>query len=165
MNKENFETFKTCISMLETIDVYIRDITEENIDDYMDFYPFIDNDDIILYKDIDKELILGYTKGIFLKIKQDVFKSKEELFCEIIVCYILSLKIISDCVIYKPYTFILEMLREFDDLGKISNSLRSNKRDKDMIKKMKKIEWDIFSKCDFFTNKLKRVKVVDDIDV
>jgi len=163
MNKENSETFKICMSMIETIDIYIRDITEENIDDYMDFYPFIDNDDIALYKDIDKELILGYTKEIFLKIKQDKFNNKE-LFCNLIVCYILSLKIISDCSIYKPYTFILEMLREFDDLGKISSSLISSKRDRRMIKKMKKIEWDIFIKCNFFTNKLKRVKVIDDIE-
>lgn len=151
MNKEYIETFNTCITMIETIDLYIRDISEENIEDYMDFFPFIDEDDIMLYKDIDKNLILSYTRGIFLK-KQPKFKNKKDLFYRVIVSYILALKIISDCSIYKPYSFILEMLREFDDLGKISKSLESNENDEYIIKNLIKIEWDIVIKCNFFIN-------------
>jgi len=153
MNKKYSETFQTCMSMIETIDVYIRDISEENIDDYMNFFPFIDEDDISLYKDIDKSLILAYTTGIFLKTKDSVFNNNKDLFYKIMVCYILALKIISDCNIYKPYTFILEMLREFDDLGKISKSLITNKKDLDIIKKLMKIELEIVIKCNYFSDK------------
>jgi len=32
---------KITIDMIEIIDFYIRDISEENIDDYMDFFPFL----------------------------------------------------------------------------------------------------------------------------
>ena len=153
MNKKYSETFKTSIDMIEIIDFYIRDISEENIDDYMDFFPFIDDDDIMLYKDIDRKLILSYTRGIFLKINKTTFKNRKELFYMMIVCYILSLKIISDCTLYKPYTFILEILREFDDLGKISRSLRINDNDRHIIKKLIKIELDIVIKCDYFIDK------------
>jgi hypothetical protein len=153
--------------MLDKIDTYIRNISEENIEEYSDFYPFIDEDDIKLYKDIDKDLILGYSKGIFLKVDEKEKKenknlsliiNKKSLFCKIIVSYILSLKIICDSVLYKPYSFILEILREFDEfdefdnLGKISNSLKIKENDESIIKKLKKLEWDILIKCNFFNN-------------
>jgi hypothetical protein len=154
MLKMNKKIFDTCISMIETVDVYIREISEENIDDYMDFFPFIDEDDIKLYKDIDKDMIMLYTTELFFKTEQS-FDNKEELFYKAIICYILSLKIISDCAIHKPYTFILEMLREFDDLEKISYSLKTNKKDKQIVKKLIKMETDIIIKCNYFTNFIK----------
>ena len=153
--KSYSQTFNTCIEMLEIIDIYIREISEENIKDYTDFYPFIDIQDILIYKDIDKDLILGYTKGIFLKINENIIANKETIFYKFIVSYILSLKIICDSTLYKPYSFILEMLREFHDLGKISKSLKKGKNDKNVIKKLKELEWDILIKCDFFVNKVK----------
>jgi hypothetical protein len=150
MNKKYSETFETCMLILEKIDLYIRDFSEENIDEYM-YFPFIDEEDIFLYKDIDKDLILSYTRDIFSKTKQTSFKNIEELFYKVISCYILSIKIISDCTLYKPYTFILETLRDFDDLGKISKSLKKN--NKDIVKKIMKIELDTIVKCEYFIDK------------
>ena len=44
MNKKYFHS---CISVIKTIDSYIRSIEEKDIDDYEDFYPFIDYNDIV----------------------------------------------------------------------------------------------------------------------
>lgn len=149
MNKKDFEkTFELCISMLETIDVYIRHIDEDSIEDYMDFYPFIDEHDIMLYKEMDKNFILGYTKGIFLKSKD--IKTKEEMFYKFLVSYILAIRYLTDCTVYKPYSFALEMLREFDDLGKISKKLIKDNKDKDIVKELSKLEWNTIVECNFF---------------
>ena len=105
MNKENFDK---CICVIKTIDSYIRSINEKNIDEYEDLYPFIDYNDISLYKDTDTTTILNYTVGIILKSNLDL----KDLQSISIVSYILTVKYITDCCVYKPYTFLINFFTE-----------------------------------------------------
>jgi hypothetical protein len=144
---------KTCISFIENIDTYIRNIDVENIDMYDDFYPFVDKDDILLYKDIDKETIMSYTFGILFESKISSNK-KENIFYAYIASYILAIKLLSDCSLFRAYSFSLDMLREFDDLSKISKKLLNDYNDDKIIEKIKKVEWYILKQNNFFTNKI-----------
>lgn len=105
MNKENFDK---CICVIKTIDSYIRSINEKNIDEYEDLYPFIDYNDISLYKDTDTTTILNYTVGIILKSNLHL-KNLQSIS---IVSYILTVKYITDCCVYKPYTFLINFFTE-----------------------------------------------------
>jgi hypothetical protein len=144
----NAEYFKYCISIIESIDTYIREIDTSNIDDYEDFYPFIDEDDILLYKDVDKEVLINYTVGIFLKSKIDS-KKKSDIFFTIAASYMLSIKYITDCNVYKGYNFIIDFLTEFSDLIGISELNIDNKK---ILKKLINLEWNILNKINFFAS-------------
>jgi len=144
----NTEYFRKSLLMIETIDSYIREIDTTNIDYYDDFYPFIDEDDISLYKDVDKDVIINYTVGIFLKSGMES-KKKVDIFLIMVTSYILSIKYITDCTLYKGYNFIINFLREFnDDVIDINDRDIDNKK---MVNKMMKLEWIILNKINFFT--------------
>jgi hypothetical protein len=150
-NKNNdTHTIDICMSMIEHIDSFIRN-TEAH--DLGDFHPFIDEHDINIYKDIDKNTIISYTYGIFFKT--NVNSKKINIFYTFLISYMLSVKLLTDCVLYKPYSFCLNMLREFDDLSKISNKLYrySEYGNQKIIEKLKKTEWIILEKNNFFSQK------------
>lgn len=140
----NMEEFKNCISFIQTIDSYIRDIDTDNIDDYEDFYPFINKDDINLYKDVDRKIIFNYTLKTALNSRLDI-SNKNNVFYIIIVSYILTIKYLTDCCLYKPYTFLLDFIREFD-LKDFSCEEARNP-----LKKMIKIESRILDNNNFFS--------------
>jgi hypothetical protein len=144
----NTEYFKYCISVIESIDAYIREIDTSNIDDYDDFYPFVDEDDILLYKDVDKEVLINYTVSIFLKSEIDS-KKKSDIFLTIVASYMLSIKYITDCSVYRGYNFIIDFLTEFNDLIYISEFNIDNKK---ILKKLINLEWNILNKINFFAS-------------
>lgn len=141
MNKN----FQKNLTIIETIDSYIREIDTININDYDNFYPFFDVTDILLYKDINKDVIIGYTVGILLTSNiSNVLDNKKEMLYFFITSYILTLKYISDCSLYKPYTFCFEFIKELriDEENKYKY--------KKYIKNVLGLERKILKNIDFF---------------
>jgi hypothetical protein len=148
----NKEYFYKNLTIIETIDTYIREIDILHINDYDDFYPLIDEQDISLYKDIDKDMIMNYTIGILLTSNIYLNKKNEMLYL-FIVSYILTLKYISDCSLYKPYTFCFEFIKELrvdkEDNYEYNEYYEYNR----YIKKVERIERKILKNIDFFSKK------------
>jgi hypothetical protein len=150
------KNFNLSISLVKSIDTYIRNIDLSNIDDYQEYYPFISEIDILLYNDIDKSSIINYTISIMLSSKIDI-KNQENILYVCIVSYILSLKYISDCAIYKPYSFLINFIEDFafEDIRNILfykyKKYKYNKAYKKILKRMIKIESKILSNTNFFS--------------
>lgn len=144
----NKEVFDKCIYVVKTIDAYIRSIDENNIDEYDDFYPFTDYNDISLYKDIDKTTIINYTVGIILKSDLDL-KNDKNMFFVSIVSYILTIKYITDCSLYKPYTFFLNFLKELE-LTETPLESKIDKNKKIILEKIIKLERIILDNINYF---------------
>ena len=142
------EAFDNCFSFIKVIDNYIRDIDIDRIEEYQDFFPFIDDADISLYKDTDKSVIIQYTIGIFLNSKLD-FENKDNILYIFITSYILSIKYLTDCCLYKPYSFIVDFIDEFE-LDNI-RKLMTDDRYESCMKKMLRIERRILYNIDFFS--------------
>ena len=106
MNKESFDKY---IGIIKVIDSYIRSIDQTNIDKYEEFYPFIDYDDILLYKDVERTTIINYTVGIILKSDLDLRNDKNMFFVSM-VSFILTIKYMTDCSVYKPYSFFIDFV-------------------------------------------------------
>lgn len=141
MNKTEFHSF---IYVIKTIDSYIRSIEEKDIDDYEDFYPFIDYNDISLYKDVDKETIINYTVGIILKSNLDL-KNVENIQSIFMVSYILTIKYITDCCVYKPYTFFIDFFIKVINNGEMKYDRKS------FIKKAMRLETRILQNLNYFS--------------
>jgi hypothetical protein len=154
------EIFNTCLSFIKILDNYIREIDIKNIDEYEDFFPFINESDISLYKDIEKSVIIQYTIGIFLNSKLDI-ENRDNILYIFIVSYILSVKYITDCAIYKPYSFIIDFIEEFeiDNVRELLTREREEeqkekkryKKDTNYMRKMMGIERRILYNNDFFS--------------
>jgi len=142
------EAFNSCFSFIKVVDNYIRDIDTNNIEEYQDFFPFIDETDISLYKDLDKSVIMQYTIGIFLNSKLDI-ENKDNILYVFIASYILAIKYLTDCCLYKPYSFIVDFIVEFE-LDTI-RELMKDIRDKSCMKKMLRIESRILYNNNFFS--------------
>lgn len=135
--------FHNCIFVIKTVDSYIRSIEEKDIDNYEDFYPFIDYNDISLYKDIDRTTILNYTVGIILNSDLDL-KNSKNLEVISIVSYILTLKYITDCCIYKPYSFLIDFITEIINKEPIKDK-------KKFIKQAIRLERKILQNINYFS--------------
>lgn len=142
MNKKYFHS---CISVIKTIDSYIRSIEEKDIDDYEDFYPFIDYNDISLYKDVDRDTIINYTVGIILKSNLDL-KNIKNIQSISMVSYILTIKYITDCCVYKPYTFFIDFFTQVINNGEMKEDDK-----KSFIKKAMRLETRILQNINYFS--------------
>lgn len=119
IQEEDMEKIKNCIDILTNIDVYLknRETYDENF--------FFDENDHQLYKDADN--VIDNTKVLVSNVLSKIkYKNIEELINIIVVCYILSIKFHTDCVIYKPYTFVCNIL-EFDEKN-VKNMVKVEKR-------------------------------------
>jgi hypothetical protein len=141
MNKDIFDEY---ISIIKTVDYYLRSIDPNNIGYYQNFYPFIDDQDISLYNDTDKTMVLNFTVGIILKSKMDISNRTTSILI-FIVSYILTLKYLTDCTLYKPYSFFRDFILEISD---IKYKIIHNK--KEYLKKMIKIERRILNNINYF---------------
>jgi len=135
---KNFEyIFEVYFEKIKHIDVYLR---HAYYDFENDFTPFIDNDEFELYNALDEE-------KLFLKVREMVMNlsccksykkiKKTWLFYTFITCYILTVKFWTDCYLIKPYSFILNMLEEFDDISFIKDKKKA-------LTSIIKLEKDIF---------------------
>lgn len=142
------EIFNNCFAFINAVENYIRDIDINHIEEYDDFFPFIDKTDISLYKDIEKSVIIQFTLGIFLNSKLDI-ENKDNILYVFIASYILAIKYLTDCCLYKPYSFIVDFIVEFelDNIRKLMKDIR----DKSCMKKILKIESRILHNNNFFS--------------
>lgn len=142
------EAFNSCFSFIKVVDNYIREIDTNHIEEYDDFFPFIDETDISLYKDLDKCVIMQYTIGIFLNSKLDI-ENKDNILYVFIASYILAIKYLTDCCLYKPYSFIVEFIEEFelDTIRELMKDIRNGS----YMKKMLRIESRILYNNNFFS--------------
>lgn len=127
-----FETlFESYMDKIKHIDIYLR----HTYSDDNDFTLFCDEDDFSLYNDIDQEELLNKTRNMIMNVCSSLKKrlNKPNLFFIFVVCYVINIKFYSDCYIPKPYSFILEMLKKFDDISFIENNKKA-------LKSMIKIE-------------------------
>ena len=121
------EVFYKCINIIDYIESYIRSIKRKNINKYKDFYPFIDYEDLSLYKDIDKKIVIDYTVGIILKSDLDLSVSKNLILVSI-ASYVLTIKYITDCSAYKPYSFLFDFIRKIDITNIFVDNMGNNKK-------------------------------------
>ena len=150
---KNQEFYSLCISMIENIDIYLRQ--NNDIEEYDDFHPFINEEDFILYRDFDFETISSLTLSIFSKIIPDINKvvlnsnNKQTIFYLIIASYVLFIKYYTDCSADSSYSIIIDILRELDDISKISKKFKNRSHDKDIVKKLIDFEWFILNTLNF----------------
>jgi hypothetical protein len=133
---KNFEyIFELYFEKIKHIDVYLR---YAYYDFENDFTPFIDCDDFELYNSIEEEKLLKKVREMVMMLSSyKCYKNKTWLFYTFIACYILIVKFWTDCYLVKPYTFVLNMLEEFDDISFVKNKKKA-------LKSIIKLEKDIF---------------------
>jgi len=133
---KNFEyIFELYFEKIKHIDVYLR---YAYYDFENDFTPFIDDDDFELYNSIDEEKLLNKVREMVMMLSSyKSYKKKTWLFYTFIACYILIVKFWADCYLIKPYTFVLHMLEEFDDISFVKNKKKA-------LTSIIKLEKDIF---------------------
>ena len=96
--------FNMSFDFIKTIDSFYRDTDEV----YKTL--FIDNDDIIIYRDNDND-ILEYTKMLMKRIlSEKKINNLDKMLHYMIVCYIISIKFYTDCFISRPYSNIIDLL-------------------------------------------------------
>lgn len=144
MNKESFDKY---IGIIKLIDSYIRSIDQDNIDKYEEFYPFIDYDDILLYQDVERTTIINYTVGIILKSELDL-KNDKNMFFVSMVSFILTIKYMTDCSVYKPYSFFIDFVRELNSVETIENNIGNNKTK--FIQKIIRLERRLLNNINYF---------------
>ena len=100
---------------------------------------------------------MQYTIGIFLNSKLDI-ENRDNILYIFIVSYILSVKYITDCAIYKPYSFIIDFIEEFeiDNVRELltreeQKEKKRYKKDTNYMRKMTGIERRILYNNDFFS--------------
>ncbi len=149
IKKMKYEDFyEECLSFIRTVDTYLREITEDNLEDYEEFHPFVDEEDILLYRSLDESDIIDMTTSLFLKSNLNI-KKKELMFYAFICSYVLVLKYHTDCTLYKAYSCIIEILRSFEDLVSVSKLLANSSNDKTIIKNLMNMEWKILNNVEF----------------
>ena len=96
--------FNMSFDFIKTIDSFYKDTDEV----YKTL--FIDNDDIIIYRDNDND-ILEYTKMLMKRIlSEKKINNLDKMLHYMIVCYIISIKFYTDCFISRPYSNIIDLL-------------------------------------------------------
>ena len=95
--------FQKTFDFIETIDSFYKETKD------IEFTPFINKNDIEIYRDHNT---LQYTKLLIKRIlKRKSINHPITLLHYMIVCYILSIKVYTDCFISsKPYTYIINLL-------------------------------------------------------
>ena len=95
--------FQKTFDFIETIDSFYKETKD------IEFTPFINKNDIEIYRDHNT---LQYTKLLIKRIlKRKNINHPTILLHYMIVCYILSIKVYTDCFISsKPYTYIINLL-------------------------------------------------------
>jgi hypothetical protein len=95
--------FQKTFDFIKTIDSFYKETKD------IEFTPFVDKNDIEIYRDHNT---LQYTKLLIKRIlKRKNINHPTTLLHYMIVCYILSIKVYTDCFISsKPYTYIIQLL-------------------------------------------------------
>lgn len=135
---KDFEyTFELFFEKIKHVDVYLR---HAYYDIENDFTPFFNDEEFELYNSIDEEKLLNRVRDmvmILFNTNKNCKMNKEKLFYTFISCYIIIVKYWADCYLVKPYSFVLDMLEEFDDISFVKNKKKA-------LTTIIKLEKDIF---------------------
>jgi hypothetical protein len=141
---KDFEyTFELFFEKIKHVDVYLR---HAYYDTENDFTPFFNDEEFELYNSIDEEKLLNRVREMVMTLfnmnanKNSKMKN-DTLLYTFISCYIIIVKYWADCCLVKPYSFVLDMLEEFDDISFVKNKKKALST---IIKLEKEIFFNIF---------------------